>query len=826
MSKKSGIRSALQILIPAVLFLLPACTVDPGHQSTGRDQNFNNSWLFLDSDAAGAEAPRFDDSGWRKVDLPHDWSVEDFKMQDSVHSGPFNRMMENGHDVGYLRGGTGWYRKAFNVLAKDRKKEVILNFDGVQSEATLYVNGKEAGNNLYGYTPFHINITPFLKRDGQPEVIAVKVFKPEQNSRWFTGAGIYRKVTISFLDPVHIAPHGVAVTSALSGTGKAEITLNLMLENSGKENTDVSIQAAIVMPGDSGKVTTEKNISVPGDGSSPVTLTLSLPHPELWDIDHPALYMADISVLKNGKKTDGYTTSFGIRTIGFSAEEGFLLNGKSVLLKGACMHHDNGLLGAATFRRAEERRVQIMKKNGYNAIRTSHNPPSEDFLDACDREGMLVIDEAFDSWIKAKRPNDYHIHFAESWKRDLDAMIMRDRNHPSIIMWSIGNEIQERSDSSGLSIARNLIEAIRSIDTTRPVTEAVCEFWDNPGKSWDYSANAFSVLDIGGYNYQWKNYKKDHEKYPARLMVGTESVPKEAYENWKLVEEEPYVIGDFVWTGWDYLGESGIGHATWQSDKNAPDPFAMPWPWYISNCGDIDILGGKKPQSYFRDVVWGESKLELAVHEPAPGGKEEVVFFWGWPQEVQSWNWKGHEGKRLVVSVYSIYPRVRLELNGTAIGEKDIPAGSGYEAVFDLPYQPGELTVSGIREHSVQETKSLRTTGPVAGIKFEPERKQIMADRGEIIYIDVTAVDSEGNLVPDSELPVTVETTGEGTLLAAGNASPRAEGSFTDSTFSLFRGKGMVIIRSSGKKGTIRAEGRAPGVGPVVAEVTAVEKEE
>ncbi len=808
-------------LVSAILFLTTGCkNTAPGH-GYSRVQDFNNGWLFFEGTAEGAENPAFNDADWRTVDLPHDWSVEDYAVQDSTHYGPFFKAMENGHDVGYLRGGTGWYRKSFTVPPSERNKQVILNFDGVQSEATLFVNGKEAGRHVYGYTPFHFNITPYLNHNGKAEVLAVKVYKPEQNSRWFTGAGIYRPVAISYLSPVHIAPWGVGVTSTLPGDNKAEIVVKVMLENSDSTDADVTLHADILSQAKVKVAEAEQQGKLSSNGTASFALTTAVAAPELWDISKPVLYTASVSLMRHGVAIDTYEVPFGIRTIRFSAEEGFLLNGKPVLMKGGCMHHDNGLLGAAAFNRAEERRVEIMKKNGFNAIRTSHNPPSKAFLDACDRQGMLVIDEAFDCWMKAKRPNDYHTHFNDWWKHDLDEMILRDRNHPSIVIWSIGNEIQERSDSAGLVIARNLIREIKSIDTTRPITEAVCAFWDNPGKDWDYSANAFSVLDVCGYNYQWQNYENDHAKYPDRIMAGTESVPKEAFENWRLVKSQPYVIGDFVWTGWDYLGEAGIGHATWQSDKHFQDPFAMPWPWYVSNCGDIDITGHKKPQSYYRDVVWGESNLEMAVHEPAPDGKFEMVFFWGWPQEVQSWNWPGEEGKPLKVTVYSSYPKVRLELNGTVLGEQEIPADSAYKARFTVPYQPGELKVSGIDNGEVKETKVFQTSGQVVRLKLEPERTTIRADRGEIVYINVTAVDSAGNIVPDASLPVRVKISGEGELLAAGNASPQAEGSLQDNSFTLFRGRGQIIVRSTGKAGSIMVEATPEGVENAKTEVRA-----
>ena len=778
-----------------------------------RNLDFNNGWRFLNENIDGAENLDFDDSSWRTVDLPQDWSVEDYSVQDSLHIGPFYKNMERGHDVGYLRGGIGWYRKKITLTENDENKQVFLHFDGVQSETVLFVNGKAVGKHVYGYTPFYFNITPFLNEVGAENQLAIKVINPEQNSRWFAGAGIYRPVTISFLNPVHVDIWGVAVTTAVLGDTAATVNLDLTLANQQENDADVTIQAAIHSPQNKTIQLEEQNVRLQAGKKVSLSIKSTIEKPALWDLETPQLYTAKISLLQNGEIVDEYETPFGIRSIEFSAEKGFLLNGKKVLMKGACLHHDNGLLGAAAFDRAEERRVQIMKKNGYNAMRTSHNPPSQAFLDACDRLGVLVIDESFDMWLKPKRPNDYHRHYQEWWKKDTEVMLLRDRNHPCVIMWSIGNEIQERADASGLAIAKAAIAFIKSIDSSRPVTMAICDFWDNPGKTWDDTAPAFALLDVGGYNYQWQKYEKDHEKYPRRIMFGSESVAQHAFENWQLVEKLPYVIGDFVWTGMDYIGEAGIGHSTYQPEKDAQDRFHTPWPWYISWCGDIDIVGHKKPQSFYRDVVWGERQLEMAVHEPVPEGQYELIHFWGWPKEFQSWNWQGSEGIPLEVTVYSSYPKVRLTLNDTLIGEKEITAESKLKASFTVPYEEGELKVSGIMNGTVQESKIFKTTGPVAGLKLEPERTEIKDNRGEIVYVNLLAVDGNGDLVPNANLPITLRVFGEGELLAAGNASPLAEGSLQDQAFNLYNGRGLVIIRSTGKPGAINIEAKSDAIG-------------
>lgn len=798
-------------LIILLGLLLWQCKSNESFESK-RNQDFNEGWLFMEDSTIVASTSEFDDTDWRTVDLPHDWSVEDYAVQDSVHIGPFFKSMIKGEDVGYLRGGTGWYRKRFELDETDAGKMVYLYFDGVQTEMTLWVNDQEVGSHYYGYSPFYFDITSFLKPVGEMNQLAIKVVNPEQNSRWFSGSGIYRQVSMAMVNPLHFDLWGVAVQTPKVSSEIATININASVINQSTEAAEMICKAQLISP--SGEVIQleDQTITIEANKQSAVTFLGEVKQPKLWDTKNPDLYIAQISIVKNKKEIDSYQTTFGIRSIEYSAEEGFLLNGKSVLLKGGCMHHDNGLLGSATFAKAEERRVRIMKENGFNAIRTSHNPPSTEFLNACDRLGMLVIDEFVDMWEKPKRPNDYSKAFKANWETDLASFVLRDRNHPSVVMWSYGNEIQERISPKGLTIAAKLIKKIKSIDNTRPTTQAICSFWDNKGKTWDDTPEAFALMDIGGYNYQWQQYEPDHEKYPKRLMVGTESVPKEALENWQLVEKHPYVIGDFVWTGMDYIGESGIGHSVYNKIGDKTENFSQPFPWYVSWCGDIDIIGNKKPQMFYRDVVWGNSNLEMAVHEPIPAGKHEMVFYWGWPLEYQSWNWAGEEGETLKVNIYSSYPKVRLELNGKVIGEQVIPENS-ITASFEVPYESGELKAIGLdADGTLKESKTLLTTGAASSLQLISESENVKADRGEIVYLKVSALDEGGHIVPTDSSQITVEVTGEAELLAAGNAKPLAQGSFKDNRFKLFEGKGLIILRSTGKKGDIIVTAQSNGL--------------
>ncbi len=770
-----------------------------------RNGDFNADWKFQIGDIDDGADPDLDDSEWKPVHLPHDWSIQDYEFQDSLHQGPFFKNLPGGRDVGYLRDGIAWYRKAYKTPGDLGSRRVILDFDGVQTQMELWVNGEKTGEHVYGYTPFGVDITAVLNDEGEMNTIAVKTCNAGENSRWFAGAGIYRQVHISILNPVSIAPWGVKVTTSDLSAESAIVSLGVMVDNLPEERAQIRCEVEVVSPGGASTPFSPATISADGGAQSLFKLSGKIEKPMVWSVEQPNLYRAIITLYCKNRETDRYETTFGIRSIEYSAGDGFLLNGEEILMKGSCMHHDNGLLGAAAFPDAEFRRVKVMKENGYNAIRTSHNPPSSAFLDACDELGMLVIDEAFDHWMKPKRPNDYSNYFEEWHKRDIQSMVYRDRNHPSVVMWSYGNEVQERADPEGLEIGKSLIAAIRELDETRPVTQAICHFWDNPGKDWDYSAGAFELQDIGGYNYQYLNYEGDHMKYPDRLMYGSETVPQHAWENWEMVKKHPYVIGDFVWTGMDYIGESGIGHIHYADKEDSVSWFLQPWPWYLSWCGDIDILGNKKPQSYYRDVVWGESKLEIMVCTPVPQGKTAILSYWGWYDELNSWNWEGEEGKPMKVKVYSAYPGVRLELNGQLIGSKEIARADKYIAEFEVNYAPGELKATGI-DGDKTETVSLTTAKEAGQLILIPEKEVLSAHKNALVYIPVEARDDKGVLAINDDSEVSVLVSGEGELLAAGNANPLHDGSFTDGVFKLFRGKGMIIVRSNGALGEIVVE--------------------
>jgi beta-galactosidase len=603
---------------------------------------------------------------------------------------------------------------------------------------------------------------------------------------------------------------GVFVTTPEISMERAVVKITTEVRNGSGAETALTVRVRVVDPKGREFQTTESPLRLSAGETRGVEQTMEVRSPKLWSPDSPELYRAEIEIAAAGKTLDTTSTRFGIRKIEVDAANGFRLNGQMLKLKGGCMHHDNGPLGAATIDRAEERRVELMKANGFNAIRTSHNPPSPEFLDACDRLGVLVIDEAFDCWEVGKNAQDYSVYFKDWAERDIASMVRRDRNHPSVIMWSIGNEIPEQFRAE--AIAKMLREAVLSHDPTRPVTQAICSDWGNVIRNWDQLSDpAFLHLDVAGYNYLPDKYESDHARHPQRVMYGSESYPKDIFDYWTLVEKHPYIIGDFVWTSMDYFGESGIGHTTLSNEK---DTFLKPWPWYNGWCGDIDVCGFKKPQSYYRDVVWRRSPIEMAVHTPLPEGVTELVSSWGWPDEVRSWNWPGQEGKSLQVAVYSRCDTVRLELNGKVIGEKPVSAETKLTAKLDVPYQPGELRAIGLIDGKEVASTLLKTTGAAKQVRLTADRADIRADRSDLSYITVEVVDGQGAVVPDAATPVRFTVTGAGELAATGSAAPNDASSFRAPHRRTYQGRCLVILRPKGVAGEITLKAEADGVQP------------
>jgi beta-galactosidase len=778
--------------------------------AVARDLPFDDGWRFHRGDAPGADRIAFDDSAWRKLELPHDWSIEDLPSPDGVkRSGPFDKELSAGKEAtGWVVGGTGWYRKHFRLPALgDRRAEI--RFDGVYMNADVWLNGRLLGHQPYGYSSFAFDLTPYAQAG--ENVLAVRVRNEGQNSRWYSGSGIYRHVWLTTTGPLRVPLWGVAVTTPEVSAEDAAVSVAVELENDGPAAPDARVRVRL-LGSDGGAVGQgEAPGAVGARGRATATVKVDVAKPRLWSPTTPSLYRAAVEVLAGGLVVDRVEQPFGIRKIEIDAEKGLRVNGVPWEMKGACLHHDNGPLGSAAIDRAEERRVEVLKAAGFDSIRTSHNPPSPAFLDAADRLGMLVIDEAFDMWERPKNPQDYHRFFKDWWAHDLAAMVRRDRNHPSVVLWSIGNEVNERADPSGLEIAKRLIAGVRRDDPTRGVTNAICSFWDHKDRAWTDTDPAFALLDVGGYNYQWKEYEKDHARAPQRVMAGTESTTLEAFDYWSLVEKLSYVIGDFVWTGLDYLGESGLGRAFVEGEE--PGEFTAPWPWHIAGSGDIDILGHRKPQSYYREASWRPGVLEIAVHRPIPEGKKEKIMMWGWPLVESHWTWPGQEGRPLRVEVYSSCEKVALTLNGKAVGEKPTGKAERRQNAFEVPYAPGRLEAACSGAGDPRTMTALTTAGPAARLWLTADRAQIRASRNDLSYVRIEVVDAKGTVVPAARPEIRARVSGPGELAALASADPVDLAGYRGPSRRPYQGVAQAIVRPTGA-GTLELVTEADGLPP------------
>jgi beta-galactosidase len=712
-------------------------------------------------------------------------------------------------------GGTGWYRKHFRLQPLG-DRSVYVRFDGVYMDADVWLNGRHLGRRPYGYSSFAFDLTKHASAGGN--VLAVRVRNLGQNSRWYSGSGLYRHVWLTTTGPLRVPLWGVTVTTPEVSAATATVIVKVDLANDGAAAKDVRVRVRLAGPDGREVGQGEATVALSARGSASATVKADVAQPSLWSPATPALHRAVVSVVTADGVVDEVDQVFGIRKIEIDAEKGLRVNGVPLKMKGACVHHDNGPLGAAAVDRAEERRVEILKAAGYNAIRTAHNPPAPAFLDAADRLGMLVIDEAFDMWERPKNPEDYHRFFRDWWSQDLAAMVRRDRNHPSVVLWSIGNEVNERADPSGLEIARQLIAGVRGEDPTRPVTNAICAFWDHKGRPWTDTDPAFALLDVGGYNYQWKEYETDHARAPRRVMAGTESTTLEAFDYWSLVERLPYVIGDFVWTGIDYLGESGLGRAFIEGEE--PGDFTAPWPWHIAGSGDIDILGHRKPQSFYREAMWRPGVLQVAVHRPIPEGKKEKVLMWGWPLVESHWTWPGQEGKPLRVAVYSSCERVSLELNGKPVGEKPTTRAERRQNEFEVPYAAGALAATCTGAGDPSTRVELVTAGPPAALRLTADRGEIQASRNDLSFVRIEVVDAQGTVVPGARPQVAATVTGPGELAALGSADPVDLAGFRGPSCRPYGGVAQAIVRPTGA-GSLELVATAEGLPPAKTTIVA-----
>lgn len=832
-------RKLTQTVIMGVccMLFLGACS---SLSSESRERlSFNDGWLFSLADDSLAARPEFVDSGWRKLNLPHDWAIE----------GDFSQDNPSGTGGGALPGGVGWYRKTFVAENKDKGKHFRIEFDGVYMNSEVFINGTCLGKRPYGYISFSYDLTPYLKW-GEKNVIAVRVDNAEQpNSRWYSGCGIYRNVWLLKTGDVCVAEWGTYVTTAKVDGQGASLNLVTTLENTGKENADVTVRSVLKDAEGKEVAQAESPANVVAEKSAEIAQELQVTSPQLWDVEHPYLYSLVTEVMKGGQCVDRYVTPVGIRTFSFDAAKGFVLNGKPTKINGVCMHHDLGCLGAAVNVRAMERQLQMLKEMGCNGIRCSHNPPAPEWLDLCDRMGFIVMDEAFDMWRKKKTAYDYSLYFNEWHERDLHDFILRDRNHPSVFMWSIGNEVLEQwsdaqADTLSLEeanlilnfghsadmlakegevsvnslLTKKLADFVKALDPTRPVTAGCNE--PNPANHLFRSG----ALDIIGYNYHNVNIPDVPRNFPGKPFIITESnsalmtrgyyrMPSDEMfiwperwdkpfydatfacssydnchapwgntheENLLLTKKNDFISGQYVWTGFDYIGE--------------PTPYG--WPARSSYFGIIDLAGFPKDVYYLYQSEWSNKQvLHLFPH-------------WNWTagQDVDMWCY------------YNQADEVELFVNGKSQGVK-AKDENHLHVVWRVKYEPGSVKVVARKDGKVVGEEEIRTAGEPKKIRLTPDRNTLNADGKDLSFVTVEIVDAEGNLCPLADNLVHFEV--EGNLFIAGvdNGSQTSMERFKDNKRKAFNGRCLVVLQNDGKTGAARLKAVAEGLEDAVVEI-------
>ena len=786
------LRALLKRSIFVIISSLIVTACSQGTDCSVRKIKFDQDWKFHLGQMEDATKESYDDSEWRVLNLPHDWSVEPLPGSDGLSVGPFSKESAGGFATGQTVGGEGWYRKSFTIDRKDAHKLHSLYFEGVYAQSEVWVNGQKVNFNAYGYSSFKCDITSYCHPAGEVNTIAVKVTNEGKNSRWYAGSGIYRHVWFIKTDSVHLDEWAVAVRTAKMAGDEATLAIEADVLNEKTEKAGVNMMVTIISPDGEEVGMKEQTVSVDAAGKQTVAFSLPVKQAKLWSVDTPHLYEAKILIRSGHEVLDQISVPFGIRTISFSAKEGFKLNNLPLKLKGGCVHHDNGLLGAASLDRAEARKIELLKANGYNAVRCAHNPPAEAFLRACDEQGMLVIDEAFDMWRKKKTAHDYARYFNEWHERDLNDFILRDRNHPSVFMWSIGNEVLEqwsdaKADTLSLEeanlilnfghssemlakegeesvnslLTKKLVSFVKGLDPTRPVTAGCNE--PNSGNHLFRSG----VLDVIGYNYHNKDIPNVPANFPDKPFIITESnsalmtrgyyrMPSDrmfiwpkrwdksfadstfacsSYENchvpWgntheeslKLVRDNDFISGQYVWTGFDYIGE--------------PTPYG--WPARSSYFGIVDLAGFPKDVYYLYQSEWTDKQvLHLFPH-------------WNWTpgQEIDMWCY------------YNQADEVELFVNGKSQGvkRKDL---DNLHVAWRVKFEPGTVKVIARESGKVVAEKEICTAGKPAEIRLTPDRSILTADGKDLCFVTVEVLDEKGNLCPDADNLVNFTVQGNG----------------------------------------------------------------
>jgi len=749
--------------------------------------SFDSAWRFHQGDVTGAQATTTDDSSWTLLDVPHDWSI----------TLPFTQNSPAGAGGGYLNGGVGWYRKTFTLPASAAGQKLFVQFDGVYMDSTVYLNGTQVGARPYGFSSFECDLTAAAK-PGASNVLAVRVNNQQPSSRWYSGSGIYRHTWLKTVSPVRVAYTGQVVTTPQVSTSSATVSIAVTIQNDSATDQSVTVASSVGDPTGTGVgAATSPATSVAAGKSATVTQTVMVSNPKLWSLASPNLYSAVTTVSSGGNVVDTYTTSFGIRTFAFSATSGFTLNGTAVKINGTCNHHDLGALGAAVNTRAMEKRLQQLKSMGVNGLRTSHNPPAPEFLDLADRLGFLVMDEAFDCWDQAKNTYDYARFFKQWSATDIGDMVMRDRNHPSIIIWSIGNEIQ---DSDNTAVAQSLISAVKAKDTTRAIGQAFLSATPGPSVA--------PMEDVVGLNYAPYSYDSLHSSNPTWKFFASESSSAvrsrgiyktpvtsnilmssdnqcSSYDNsvvswgtsaegsWSSVNTRAFIAGEFIWTGFDYIGE--------------PTPYS--WPSKSSYFGAIDTAGFPKDVFYFYQSKWNA------------GGPPMVHIA---PVDWTSWT----AGQSVPVFVYTNADSVELFLNGTSLGSKTMNSTTGH-LQWSVTFATGTLQAKATKGGTVVATDTVKTAGAAAKLALAPDRATITADGRDLAYVEIDIVDAQGVVAPKANNTITVTVTGPGVLVGLDAGDATNHDSYKGTSHAAFSGKLMAIIQSTTTPGTVTVSASA-----------------
>ncbi len=724
------------------------------------------------------------------VNLPHDFSIGRPRLPDS-------RMSDRG---GFFQGGNGVYRKTLPSLEALGGGAAVLEIEGAYMNAEVWVNENLCVFHPYGYTSFHADLTPWMHSE-EENALEIRVSNDAlPNSRWYSGSGLYRHVWLLTGKDAFIKPWGVFAATTEAYAERSVVRVETELEGRGLLRHTLTDAA--------GRIAAAAEAFAEGNDSQEMILMDA----NLWSTDDPYLYTLESELLHGGEVLDTVETKIGIRSIALDTQKGFLLNGKPIKFRGGCLHHDCGILGAAAWDAAEERKAKAHKDAGFNAVRCAHNPPSPAFLDACDRLGLLVIDEAFDCWRMGKTAYDYHLYFDAHWQDDISSMVLRDRNHPAIVFWSTGNEIPERLGASGgYSLAAELAKFVRKLDGTRFVTNSMNGSWAEWTEEMDRLSLPFSKeLDAPGYNYHWKKYCEMLERH-SRFLIGTETVPWEAMENMQESENDPRVLGDFVWTSLDYFGEAGLGHAYLPGEDGRTH--GLSYPWHIANCGDLDICCRPRPQSIYRQILWKRRAAPwIAVHRPNEKGLKPDFNFWGWGDVHHSWSWPGCEGYRAYVDVYSDADEVELFADGKSLGRKQAGIAARNIALFETTYEPGELLAVAYCDGRVTGEDRVATCGKPEAIALTADTEEIPAAWGGLAYITATVVDASGAVVPYAGNELRFSVSGSGAILALGTNDPLSEELYVGEVRKAFEGTVVLAVRSSGTPGAIELTAQAEGL--------------